>query len=420
MKHKILILIISLIALGGTGAAVAIASSKQLTIYVPEQISTVSVPTEDVQEPSVSETTQDEETTSRIDIEAFTKSQSSYSDASDNQPEASEKSSTVSRNEDSTTQHLTFPDTSSRAVSQSSTASRTTSSIRKTSKPSNGTSSGLTSEPSGGQTSKPSQPKATLLSMYIKPVPTLTEGSSATVTAIVFLSDGSKLTKGITWASSDTNVVSVNKNGKLTAKAEGSATITAAYSGHTSSFNITVTKQSDNKGWNASTHKKVLSTGGYELYEIPEILSYINSCRKQAGAPEAVWYGGEQMIQSTNAWFDNLDETEKEAIRSESPEAFTAEGEFDAAAYVESRQLNTRNALEYCIRTQSTEHGNDYNPSATGLVNGSESDYNPEAWIEHIRQNENDWQSLMQEELTTLYAVCYVNDKGTSFIFTIN
>ena len=70
----------------------------------------------------------------------------------------------------------------------------------------------------------------------------LTIGSTHTIKATVTPSDASDQT--LSWASSDQNVATVDANGKVTAKAEGSATITASSSGGdvSASYNLTVKK----------------------------------------------------------------------------------------------------------------------------------------------------------------------------------
>ena len=70
----------------------------------------------------------------------------------------------------------------------------------------------------------------------------LTIGSTHTIKATVTPSDASDQT--LNWASSDQNVATVDTNGKVTAKAEGSATITASNSGGdvSASYDLTVKK----------------------------------------------------------------------------------------------------------------------------------------------------------------------------------
>ena len=74
---------------------------------------------------------------------------------------------------------------------------------------------------------------------FDKTITTLSKGKTDTIVATVFPTTATN--KQLTWTSSDTSIVTVDQNGKITAKAYGSATITAKSSnGKTMSCTVTV------------------------------------------------------------------------------------------------------------------------------------------------------------------------------------
>ena len=70
---------------------------------------------------------------------------------------------------------------------------------------------------------------------------TITEGESQTLVATVKPDDASD--KSVTWSSSNASVITVDSNGKVTALAEGSATVSASCGGKEASCSITVQKR---------------------------------------------------------------------------------------------------------------------------------------------------------------------------------
>lgn len=70
---------------------------------------------------------------------------------------------------------------------------------------------------------------------------TITEGESQTLVATVKPDDASD--KSVIWTSSNTSVITVDSNGKVTALAEGSATVLASCGGKEASCSITVQKR---------------------------------------------------------------------------------------------------------------------------------------------------------------------------------
>ena len=216
-----------------------------------------------------------------------------------------------------------------------------------------------------------------------------------------------------TYTSSNKLIATVDSNGKIFGYKKGTVTITVkTYNGKTAKIKVTVKadkslKSSTASTWKASEHKKVYSTGGYEMYECPEIVQYVNYYRRQAGVPEVEWCAGTAYCNKIKKWFYSLSKEEQEQIRNGTPEFFNAQGEFDAAKFVDSDNINTRNSLEYCIKTQLLDHGNEYNPSATSNINigAGYDNYNPEEWIRDMQSSPAHWEILLDKNATTIYAV---------------
>ena len=143
------------------------------------------------------------------------------------------------------------------------------------------------------------------------------------------------------------------------------------------------------------------------MYECPEIVKYINKYRRQAGVPEVEWRGGTAYCNKIKKWFYNLSKEEQKQTRNECPEWFNSKGEFDVKKCVEGGQMCTRDSLEYCIKTQSLNHGNEYNPSATSNINigAGYDNYNPEEWIRDMQSSPAHWEILLDKNATTIYAV---------------
>lgn len=216
-----------------------------------------------------------------------------------------------------------------------------------------------------------------------------------------------------TYTSSNKLIATVDSNGKIFGYKKGTVTITVkTYNGKTAKIKVTVKadkslKSSTASTWKASEHKKVYSTGGYEMYECPEIVQYVNYYRRQAGVPEVEWEGGTAYYNKIKKWFYNLSKEEQKQTRNECPEWFNSKGEFDVKKRVEGGQMCTRDSLEYCIKTQSLNHGNEYNPSATSNINigAGYDNYNPEEWIRDMQSSPAHWEILLKKNATTIYAV---------------
>lgn len=160
--------------------------------------------------------------------------------------------------------------------------------------------------------------------------------------------------------------------------------------------------------WNASEHTKVYSTGGYEMYECPEIVQYINKYRRQNGLSDLQWYNLDNTKILAQAQYDSASDLEKKM--------WQMNGDVDSngkvivnASDIEDGQMIVRDSLEYCIVHNTLDHGNDYNPSNFANINALVYDYNPAQWVESIKTSAPHWRSCMYETATTVYAVYIIN-----------
>lgn len=430
MKKKTIIILAALIIVA-VGTAITLVSCSQSGQAEPTQASVVSLAeaessAEDSAESSLaSETTSDESSDTESSVqskaESSTESKKASSKDEESKTEKSEVSKTESKQESSKTE-------SSKATSKSESGKAAVSQA-------------------------PSTVKVTGISLSQSSL-TMKKGDTVVLSATISPSNASN--KNFEWSWSDSSVISVDGNGNVKALGAGSATITVktADGGYSASCTVTVesvsqsqTSQSQSSGgnnggnsnsnnggnkqssqtaqqsstvnWNPNEHKKVYSTGGYEMYECPEIVQYVNYYRRKAGVPEVEWGAGTSYCNKIKQMFYALSTEEQEEIRRESPEYFTSSGEFDAFAFVDDDNINTRNSLEYCIKTQSLNHGNDYSTHMS-LINGVGGKYDPKAWVEDTKGWAGHWEGLMDKNLTTIYVVYYTTDNGNSCTFTIN
>lgn len=161
-----------------------------------------------------------------------------------------------------------------------------------------------------------------------------------------------------------------------------------------------------------SAHRNVKSTGGYTMYEVPELTECINKRREYLGLSPVQWSGSDNasIVQETRDWFYSLPEKKQESIKKAFPESFTS-GSFDAVTYIDNGSVSIRNALEYCITSNSLNHGNNYGAD-TANVNMSCGNYNPQLWIDATELSPAHWESLMNPSATEVYAVCVPSGDG--------
>ena len=167
------------------------------------------------------------------------------------------------------------------------------------------------------------------------------------------------------------------------------------------------TQSSTAKKWVASEHEKdkVYSTGGYEMYECPEIVQYINYYRRQAGLNEVKWDGyTEENAKERQQWFDALPEDEKEEIRIGIPEAFV-NGVYSPKEDIKDATSIERDSLEYCIVEQTLAHGNFYS-TGTSNCNQIIAEYDPKGWIDNFKKSPlGHWSIIMKKSAERVYAV---------------
>ena len=131
------------------------------------------------------------------------------------------------------------------------------------------------------------------------------------------------------------------------------------------------------------------------------------------------WYGGSAYERKIAESWKNADPDDIEVLKQVYPEWFDSNGNYIPSKVIEAEQLHTRNSLEYCIKTQSLNHGNEYNTAAVSSINSGGSGYDPKQWVENIKQSPAHWEILMSKSLTTLYVV-YETQDGSNFVFSVN
>ena len=152
-----------------------------------------------------------------------------------------------------------------------------------------------------------------------------------TLTVNAVMSDGStkRLTNGeVLWEVVDTSIATVS-NGVITGVSGGQTTVFATYKGNkvdkcTIYVNATY-QQPQHPEWVPSDHYKVYSSGGYEMYEVPEITEYLNKYRRQVGAPDLEWAGPDRSaahIKECEEWYNSLSDSDKAVYQRSWPEAF--------------------------------------------------------------------------------------------------
>ena len=156
-----------------------------------------------------------------------------------------------------------------------------------------------------------------------------------TLTVNAVMSDGStkRLTNGeVLWEVVDTSIATVS-NGVITGVSGGQTTVFATYKGNkvdkcTIYVNATY-QQPQHPEWVPSDHYKVYSSGGYEMYEVPEITEYLNKYRRQVGAPDLEWAGPDRSaahIKECEVWYNSLSDRDKAVYQSERIYRETEEG----------------------------------------------------------------------------------------------
>ena len=238
-----------------------------------------------------------------------------------------------------------------------------------------------------------------------------------TLTVNAVMSDGStkRLTNGeVLWEVVDTSIATVS-NGVITGVSGGQTTVFATYKGNkvdkcTIYVNATY-QQPQHPEWVPSDHYKVYSSGGYEMYEVPELTEYLNKYRRQVGASDLRWCGPDRSaanIKACEEWYNSLSDSDKAVYQRSCPEAFSEDGKIDVLKFMWSMTCESVcDSVEYCIVHRTLAHGNDYGSSYSNINSGQGYYYDPEAWVLHISESAPHWGIAMNKDADTVYAVCY-------------
>ena len=97
---------------------------------------------------------------------------------------------------------------------------------------------------------------------------------------------------------------------------------------------------------------------------------------------------------------------------------FDANGKFNVDKYFEyEEKKTTRAALEYCLDTETLQHGGQHE----SMINGMAYDGNVKRWVENIKSTSAmHWDILMKPKLRTIYCVAYVHSETGVITFSIN
>lgn len=238
-----------------------------------------------------------------------------------------------------------------------------------------------------------------------------------TLTVNAVMSDGStkRLTNGeVLWEVVDTSIATVS-NGVITGVSGGQTTVFATYKGNkvdkcTIYVNATY-QQPQHPEWVPSDHYKVYSSGGYEMYEVPELTEYLNKYRRQVGASDLRWCGPDRSaanIKACEEWYNSLSDSDKAVYQCSCPEAFSEDGKIDVLKFMWSMTCESVcDSVEYCIVHRTLAHGNDYGSTCSNINSGQGYYYDPEAWVLHISESAPHWGIAMNKDADTVYAVCY-------------
>jgi len=425
-------------------------------------------------------------------------SEKSVPDTESSQPSTQESS----KQEESSKEESSKQETSHQESSKPTETSKQESSKEESSKPTEA-SKQESSTPTPTPTPTPTVTKLTLDVSSI----TLTEGGSQELNAYVYFSDGSRTYQGISWQTSNNSIATVSSSGVVTAKAKGTATITASYGGKSASCQVTVKKkeqvaqatvqyiditdssitidakktytltvkavmsdgstkrltngevlwevvdtsiatvsngvitgvsggqttvfatykgnkvdkctiyvnatyqQPQHPEWVPSDHYKVYSSGGYEMYEVPELTEYLNKYRRQVGASDLRWCGPDRSaanIKACEEWYNSLSDSDKAVYQCSCPEAFSEDGKIDVLKFMWSMTCESVcDSVEYCIVHRTLAHGNDYGSTCSNINSGQSYYYDPEAWVLHISESAPHWGIAMNKNAHRVYAVCY-------------
>ena len=169
--------------------------------------------------------------------------------------------------------------------------------------------------------------------------------------------------------------------------------------------NTQTKKQQTASKWKASDHEKDknYSTGGYVVYDCPEIVPYINKYRRQAGLNELVFAKSEAAYKLEMKVFNSYSEEDKAEIRRETPEFFNSKGEYNPAAALAEGFIGVYDSIEYCEVHNTLFHGNDHGTGIASINLGAGySSYDPERWVESLKLSSAHWSILMSKNVNVI------------------
>ena len=165
----------------------------------------------------------------------------------------------------------------------------------------------------------------------------VTEGDSFQLSATITPSNATD--KSYTWASSNTNIATVDSNGYVTTKQAGNVTITATTKDGNKSASCTITvnaKQQEQSStpaqtgrtWALKPENAVKDSKGNTVYQMKDILPYVNAERAKLGYAPLKWYSKEALLEKYVENVKNFSATEVAELKEYRPDWFDANGNF--------------------------------------------------------------------------------------------
>ena len=158
----------------------------------------------------------------------------------------------------------------------------------------------------------------------------------------------------------------------------------------------------------SSARIKVKSNEGYEVYEVPELLTQVNKRRALKGLQPLTWQGYDAAgVKEVRDWFNDPNNSDSVDIyKSEHPNWFkngkiTDDG---IKAYFDEAATAACKSIDACLRTQTLNH-----ISGGSNINGDRGYYNPERWIDTFEMSPAHWDGLMDPDAETFYALAAPN-----------